>query len=132
MPLFFSAASAPVSGVVVPCPGRDCGRTELSFCSSGTCRRTSSVTCFTSSSRPTKLVACVGRDDAEVARRAAAIGREVDELKANGLAGTPAEVVDRIGQYAEAGSSRFYFQILDLHDLDQLELIADQIAPQLG
>jgi alkanesulfonate monooxygenase SsuD/methylene tetrahydromethanopterin reductase-like flavin-dependent oxidoreductase (luciferase family) len=78
------------------------------------------------------LVACVGKDDAEVARRAAAIGREVDELKANGLAGTPAEVVDRIGQYAETGSSRFYFQILDLHDLDHLELIADQVAPQVG
>ncbi|TDU06487.1 alkanesulfonate monooxygenase SsuD/methylene tetrahydromethanopterin reductase-like flavin-dependent oxidoreductase (luciferase family) [Streptomyces sp. 846.5] len=78
------------------------------------------------------LVACVGKDDAEVARRAAAIGREVAELKANGLAGTPAEVVDRIGQYAEAGSSRFYFQILDLEDLDHLELIADQIAPQVG
>ena len=78
------------------------------------------------------LVACVGKNDAEVARRAAAIGREVAELKANGLAGTPAEVVDRIGQYAEAGSSRFYFQILDLDDLDHLELIADQIAPQVG
>ncbi|MHA6760190.1 LLM class F420-dependent oxidoreductase [Streptacidiphilus sp. PAMC 29251] len=78
------------------------------------------------------LVSCVGRDDAEVARRAAAIGREVAELKANGLAGTPAEVVDTIGRYAETGSSRFYFQILDLSDLDQLELIATQVAPQLG
>ena len=40
------------------------------------------------------LVLCCGRDDAEVARRAAAIGREPDELRANGLAGTPAEIVD--------------------------------------
>ncbi|GAA2153221.1 LLM class F420-dependent oxidoreductase [Kitasatospora kazusensis] len=78
------------------------------------------------------LVACVGRDDAEVARRAAAIGREVDELKANGLAGTPAEVVERIARYREAGSSRIYFQILDLDDLDHLELIATQVRPQLG
>ncbi|ARQ68071.1 LLM class F420-dependent oxidoreductase [Streptomyces marincola] len=77
------------------------------------------------------LVACVGRDDAEVARRAAAIGREVDELRANGLAGSPAEVVDKIGRYAEAGSSRIYFQILDLDDLAHLELIAEQVAPQL-
>jgi F420-dependent oxidoreductase-like protein len=77
------------------------------------------------------LVSCVGRDDAEVARRAAAIGRDVAELKANGLAGSPAEVVDTIGRYAETGSRRFYFQILDLHDLDQLELIATQVAPQL-
>ncbi|MFI1097650.1 LLM class F420-dependent oxidoreductase [Streptomyces sp. NPDC020917] len=78
------------------------------------------------------LVAVVGRDDAEVARRAAAIGREVDELKANGLAGSPAEVVDKIGQYAEQGATRFYLQILDLHDLDHLELISSQVQTQLG
>ncbi|WP_395292897.1 LLM class F420-dependent oxidoreductase [Kitasatospora hibisci] len=78
------------------------------------------------------LVACVGRDDAEVARRAAAIGREVDELKANGLAGTPDEVVERIGRYAEIGTERVYLQILDLDDLDHLELIASRVAPQLG
>jgi F420-dependent oxidoreductase-like protein len=78
------------------------------------------------------LVACVGRDDAEVARRAAAIGREVDELKAHGLAGTPAEVVERIAAYREAGSERIYLQILDLDDLDHLELIAAQIMPQLA
>ncbi|MDH6115084.1 F420-dependent oxidoreductase-like protein [Kitasatospora sp. MAP12-15] len=77
------------------------------------------------------LVACVGRDDAEVARRAAAIGREVDELKANGLAGTPAEVVEKIARYREVGSRRIYFQILDLADLDHLELIATQVKPQL-
>lgn len=78
------------------------------------------------------LVACVGKDDAEVARRAAAIGRQVDELKANGLAGTPAEVVDKIGRYREAGTQRIYFQILDLDDLGHLELIASQVKPQLG
>ncbi|WSQ12350.1 LLM class F420-dependent oxidoreductase [Streptomyces sp. NBC_01231] len=78
------------------------------------------------------LVACVGKDDAEVARRAAAIGREVDELKANGLAGTPAEVVERIGRQAEAGSERIYLQILDLSDLDHLELISSQVQSQLS
>ncbi|MFI6868473.1 LLM class F420-dependent oxidoreductase [Nocardia sp. NPDC050406] len=79
------------------------------------------------------LIACVGRDDAEVARRAGAIGREVEELKANGLAGSPAEVVDKLGRYAEtAGTSRVYLQILDLDDLDHLALIADQVMSQLG
>lgn len=78
------------------------------------------------------LVACVGRDEAEVARRAAAIGRQVDELRTNGLAGTPAEVVDRIGQYAAAGSQRMYLQILDLADLDHLELIASEVQSQLS
>ncbi|GAA0410685.1 LLM class F420-dependent oxidoreductase [Streptomyces luteireticuli] len=78
------------------------------------------------------LVVCVGRDDAEVARRAAAIGREVDELKENGLAGSPAEVVDKLGRYAGIGSSRAYLQILDLDDLDHLELISSQVQSQLG
>lgn len=78
------------------------------------------------------LVVCVGRDDAEVARRAAAIGREADELKANGLAGSPAEVVDKLGRYASAGSSRVYLQILDLDDLDHLELISSQVQSQLN
>ncbi|MFG3698311.1 LLM class F420-dependent oxidoreductase [Micromonospora sp. NPDC047620] len=77
------------------------------------------------------LVLCCGRDDAEVARRAAAIGREPDELRANGLAGTPAEVVDKIGRYAEIGSERLYLQVLDLADLDHLELVAAEVMPRL-
>ncbi|MBT2451982.1 LLM class F420-dependent oxidoreductase [Streptomyces sp. ISL-43] len=78
------------------------------------------------------LVVCVGKDDAEVARRAAAIGRDVDELKANGLAGSPAEVVERIGAYEAVGSSRLYLQLLDLADLDHLELISARVLSQLG
>ncbi|MDF3298416.1 LLM class F420-dependent oxidoreductase [Streptomyces tropicalis] len=78
------------------------------------------------------LVACVGRDDREVARRAAVIGRDVDELKANGLAGTPDEVVEKIATYAAIGSQRIYLQILDLHDLDHLELISSQVQSQLS
>ncbi|MFE2428591.1 LLM class F420-dependent oxidoreductase [Streptomyces sp. NPDC059373] len=77
------------------------------------------------------LVACVGKNDAEVARRAAAIGREADQLKAEGLAGTPAEVVDKIRRYAEVGATRFYLQILDLDDIDHLELISSEVQSQL-
>ncbi|MFI1106154.1 LLM class F420-dependent oxidoreductase [Streptomyces melanogenes] len=78
------------------------------------------------------LVVCVGKNDAEVARRAAAIGREVEELKANGLAGSPAEVVEKIGAYEAIGSSRIYLQVLDLDDLDHLELISSQVQSQLN
>jgi len=76
-------------------------------------------------------VVCVGRDDAEVARRAAAIRHDVTELRANSLAGTPGEVVDRIGEFAAIGATRLYLQVLDLTDLDHLELIASAVAPQL-
>lgn len=78
------------------------------------------------------LVACVGRDDAEVARRAAAIGRDVDELKENGLAGTPDEVVERLGQWQEAtGIGRAYLQMLDIADVDHTEFVAQTVMPQV-
>jgi alkanesulfonate monooxygenase SsuD/methylene tetrahydromethanopterin reductase-like flavin-dependent oxidoreductase (luciferase family) len=75
---------------------------------------------------------CVGKDDAEVARRAAAMGRDVEDLKANGAAGTPAEVVDRLSQFAEAGATRLYLQMMDMTDLDHVELIASEVRPQLS
>ncbi|ACU74809.1 Luciferase-like monooxygenase [Catenulispora acidiphila DSM 44928] len=77
------------------------------------------------------LVACVGRDEAEFAKRAAAIGREPAELRENGLAGTPGEVVEKIGRYAGIGAQRLYLQFLDLQDLDHMELIASDVMRQL-
>jgi F420-dependent oxidoreductase-like protein len=77
------------------------------------------------------LVLCVGEDEAAIARRAAAIGREVDELRTNGLAGTPAEVVDKIGRYAALGAQRIYLQVLDLGDLDHLRLVAAEVLPHV-
>jgi F420-dependent oxidoreductase-like protein len=77
------------------------------------------------------VTVCVGRDDAEVARRAAAIGRTPGEWQASDVGGTPAQVVDALGRYAEAGAQRAYLQVLDLTDLDHLDLIAAEVAPQL-
>lgn len=77
------------------------------------------------------LVLCVGEDEAEIARRAAAIGREVDELRVNGLAGTPAEVVEKIKRFEALGSQRIYLQTLDLGDLDHLRLVAAEVMPHL-
>lgn len=74
---------------------------------------------------------CCGKDDAQVARRADAIGMRAEDLRANGIAGTPAEVVDRIGAWAHAGAERLYLQFLDLSDLDQLELLASEVLPQV-
>jgi F420-dependent oxidoreductase-like protein len=77
------------------------------------------------------LTVCVGRVDAEVARRAGAIGRTADDLRANALAGTPQEVMDTIGRYAALGSQRIYLQVLDLADLDHLHLVADEVMPHV-
>jgi len=78
------------------------------------------------------LVLCVGATGAELARRAEAIGRDVEELVANGVAGSPAQAVDTLGRFAEAGATRVYLQVLDLSDLDHLDLVAAEVAPQLG
>ena len=77
-------------------------------------------------------VVCCGRSQAELDRRAASIGRDLADLRTGGIAGTPAEVIDAIGTYAELGAQRIYLQILDLHDLEHLELIANEVVPQLG
>lgn len=77
------------------------------------------------------LVLCVGKDRAEVERRADAIGRDAAGLLAGGLVGTVEEVVDTIGRYAEVGTQRIYLQVLDLHDLDHLRLVAEEVRPRL-
>jgi F420-dependent oxidoreductase-like protein len=71
---------------------------------------------------------CCGKDDAEVARRAAAIGMPVSDLL---LAGTPARIVDQLGQFEQAGAESFYLQVLDMSDLDQLTLLAADVLPQV-
>jgi len=77
------------------------------------------------------LTVAVGRDQAEAARRASAIGRDLAQLQAVGVAGTPDQAVDAIGRYAEAGSQRIYLQVLDMADLDHLHLVAERVMPQL-
>ena len=79
--------------------------------------------------RSAALVVCCGSSERDVARRAAAIGREVDELSANGLAGSPEALIEKIGRYGELGASRLYLQILDVKDLDHVRLIADEVLP---
>jgi F420-dependent oxidoreductase-like protein len=79
------------------------------------------------------VTVCCGRDDAEVRRRAEAIGNTVESLRAEGAAvGSPAELADLLGRYAEVGASRIFLQTLDLSDLDHIDLIASDVAPQLG
>lgn len=83
--------------------------------------------------RSVALVLCTGKDEAEFSRRADVLGRAKEELRASGFAGTTAEVVDKIGAWRErTGITTAYLQFLDLSDLDQLELVASEVAPQLG
>jgi alkanesulfonate monooxygenase SsuD/methylene tetrahydromethanopterin reductase-like flavin-dependent oxidoreductase (luciferase family) len=77
-------------------------------------------------------VVCAGRDEAEISRRATAIGRELDELRSNSpLVGTPNEIVEQLGPFADIGVQRVYLQLLDLSDLEHLRLFADEVNRQL-
>lgn len=78
------------------------------------------------------FVLCAGKDDAEIARRAAAIGREVDEMRGNSpTVGTPAEIVDKLAPFIAAGVQRIYLQVLDMSDLDHIEFFSKEVIPQL-
>lgn len=74
----------------------------------------------------------VGRNDAEVRRRLQVYGREAEDIRVNAFAGTPAEVVDKLGAHAAAGADRAYLQLPDLTDLDHLDLIASDVLPHLA
>jgi len=77
------------------------------------------------------ITVCCGASDGELRRRAERIGRDLDELRRNAAAGTPAEVLERLSGFAQAGAQRAYLQVLDLDDIDQLELIAAEVMPHL-
>jgi F420-dependent oxidoreductase-like protein len=78
------------------------------------------------------LVLCCGENDAELERRAATIGRALDgDLRQNAAAGSPAEVLDTLAGFAEAGAQRVYLQVLDLHDLDHVSLVGERVLPLL-
>jgi alkanesulfonate monooxygenase SsuD/methylene tetrahydromethanopterin reductase-like flavin-dependent oxidoreductase (luciferase family) len=70
---------------------------------------------------------CCGENEAEVKRRAANIGRDVEEMSRDGLVGTPAQLIEKIETYREIGVSRLYLQVLDFDDLDHVRLIASEV-----
>jgi F420-dependent oxidoreductase-like protein len=77
------------------------------------------------------IVLCCGRTDADLRRRAAVIGRDLGDLRANTAAGTPEEVVERLREYQAVGAQRCYLQIRDFDDLEHLQLVAEQVLPHL-
>jgi F420-dependent oxidoreductase-like protein len=76
-------------------------------------------------------VVCCGIGEAEYERRAANIGRNPDELREHGVAGTPEEVVAGIRAFGDIGAETVYLQVLDLDDLDHLELLAKDVLPHV-
>ena len=69
-----------------------------------------------------------GRDQGELDRKLGS--QSVASLRERGIvAGTPAQVVDQLGELAQAGAQRVMLQWLDLDDLDGLEALAQSVLP---
>jgi F420-dependent oxidoreductase-like protein len=71
------------------------------------------------------VTTCIGRDEQEYARRAAAIGHAPHVLRNQGIAGTPSDAKASLARYESAGADRVYLQFLTVDDLEHLDLIAD-------
>lgn len=82
--------------------------------------------------RSIALVACCAEDSPTLSRRAAAIGRDLGELRVDGLAGTPDDVVERLAAYEAIGVTRVYLQVLDLSDLDHVRLLGERVGPLIA
>lgn len=96
------------------------------------------TSCEAAGREPAELVyshavtVCCATTSAELQRRSARIGRTPRDLRENGAAGSPEEVAERLREYAQAGASRSYLQLLDLEDLEHLALIAAEVMPLLA
>ena len=77
----------------------------------------------------------IGADEHDFRARAAQVAAwqgdalEIDELRRDWLAGTPAEIVARLREYEAAGVERVMLQHLLHRDIEALELIAADVLP---
>ena len=76
------------------------------------------------------MVVALGRTEADIERRTEAITRRAAANQMV-LRLTPEQLVEKLGEYHAAGTRRVYLRTFDMNDLDQLELIASAVLPQV-
>jgi F420-dependent oxidoreductase-like protein len=70
--------------------------------------------------------------EAELDRRAARIGRTVDEMRGDvNIVGARGEIVAKVERLAELGADRVYLQLLDLQDVEQVEYLGADVLAHL-
>jgi F420-dependent oxidoreductase-like protein len=77
-------------------------------------------------------VVCVGENARDFERRAIASGQKPDDARANAVAGTPAEAVERIKEFEKAGAETVYLQYHTLGEHEHIELIAAEVMPHVS
>jgi F420-dependent oxidoreductase-like protein len=78
----------------------------------------------------------IGADKGEVRERARRLARDGSEdllarYRESGVSGTPAQVLERLAEYAEAGVERVMLQHLLHDDLDAIGLLGSHVLPSL-
>lgn len=77
------------------------------------------------------VVVAIGRTDGEAQRRAAPLHVKSALPPEDPVVGSPAQLVERLGEFSAIGASRIHLRLIDFHDLDHVELIAGEVLPQL-
>ncbi|MCM4083174.1 LLM class F420-dependent oxidoreductase [Paractinoplanes hotanensis] len=78
------------------------------------------------------IVVAIGRTGAEAARRAAPLHVKSVLPPEDPVEGSPAQLVQRIGEMQAIGATRVHLRLIDMDDVDHLELIASEVLPQLS
>lgn len=73
-------------------------------------------------------VAC-GADKAEADRRVESIA--APRLREAAISGPPEAVVERLAELAADGADTVYFHIYDIHDIDHVRLLGEQVIPHV-
>jgi F420-dependent oxidoreductase-like protein len=77
------------------------------------------------------IVAAVGRTEAEAQRRAEPLHGPTALPQEDPVIGSPAQLVQRIGEFADLGVTRVHLRVPEMLDFEHLELIAAEVIPQL-
>lgn len=78
------------------------------------------------------LPTLAGGTEAELSRRAEAIGRTVDDLRDEvNIVGRRDEIVAKVHRLADVGVQRVYFQLMDLRDADHVAFLGEEVLPHL-
>ena len=78
------------------------------------------------------VVVAIGRTDAEAQRRAAPLHVKSALPPEDPVVGSPAALVQRLGEMSEIGAGRVHLRLVDMTDLDHIDLIATEVLPQVA
>ncbi|GAA5026018.1 LLM class F420-dependent oxidoreductase [Microbacterium fluvii] len=78
------------------------------------------------------LPTLAGATEADLARRAEAIGDSIDTFRGDvNITGGRDEIVAKVERLRALGAQRVYFQLMDIRDLDQVDYLGSEVLPHL-